>query len=170
MDKSLTEKTNQVKTVLSMLNKSELSNGEHVSSEQPFFLKGESYEFKMDYKPIPELPPALNRHFKLFYEIVGDPDKEVYIGEWKFISLNEALNQYKQYCSEGQSNVFNIGYKYAGMGHIKVLSCNLYNHLLFLRNDGGSNGWDREYNYKKIIKFDYKEYEYFYFNDWKNKL
>ena len=106
----------------------------------------------------------------LFYEIVGEPDKEVYIGEWTFISLNEALSQYKQYCSDGQSNVFNIGYKYAGMGHIEVLSCNLYNHLLFIRMDGGSSGWDREYNYKKLLEFNYKEYEYFYFNQFLKML
>jgi hypothetical protein len=170
MDKLLSEKTKQVKTILSMLNKAELSDSGHVSTKQPFFLRGKSNEFKIDYKPIPELPKELNRHFKLFYEIVGEPDKEVYIGEWTFISLNEALSQYKQYCSDGQSNVFNIGYKYAGMGHIEVLSCNLYNHLLFIRMDGGSSGWDREYNYKKLLEFNYKEYEYFYFNQFLKML
>ena len=109
MDKSLTEKTKRVKTVLSMLNKAELSDSGHVSTKQPFFLRGKPYEFKMDYKSIPELPEALNRNFKLFYEIVGNPDKEVYIGEWTFMSLNEALKRYKQYCSDGQSTVFDIG-------------------------------------------------------------
>ena len=66
---------------------------------------------------------------------------------------------------KNQNLVFDIGYKYNGLGHIKVLSCNLYNHLFFLRNDGGSNGYDCEYNYKNIINFDYKKYEYYYFNE-----
>jgi len=170
MDKLLIEKTKRVKTVLSMLNKSKLSNEEHVTSEQPFFLRGKPYEFKIDYKSIPELPESLNRNFKLFYEIVGNPDKEVYIGEWTFMSLNEVLKRYKQYCSDGQSTVFDIGYKYSGMGHIEVLSCNLYNNLLFIRMDGGSSGWDREYNYKKLLEFNYKEYKYFYFNQFLKML
>ena len=39
------------------------------------------------------------------------------------------------------------------MGHVEMLHCNLYISLLFIRMDGGSNGWDREYNYKKVINF-----------------
>ena len=133
-------------------------------------MKGDSKPFEAGHITIPEIPDALNRHFKLFYEILGNPDVEVYIGEWTIMSFNEALEQYKQYCKEGQTNIFNIGYRYLGMGNIEVLSCNLYNHLLFLRNDGGSNGWDREYNHKKIINFDYKEYKYFYFNQFLKML
>ena len=29
-----------------------------------------------------------------------------------------------------------------GMGHVKVLSCDLQNHLLFYRDDGGSNDYE----------------------------
>ena len=170
MDKSLKEKTKQVNTILELLKKSKLSNEEYKSTDQPCFMNGENNDFKIDYKPVPEMPDNLNRHFKLFYEILGNPDIEVYIGDWTIMSFNEALKQYKQYCEEGQTNIFNIGYRYLGMGHIEVLSCNLYNHLLFLRNDGGSNGWDREYNHKKIINFDYKEYEYLYFNQFLKML
>jgi len=36
--------------------------------------------------------------------------------------------------------------------------------------DGGSNGWDREANYKDIINFDYQKYDYFYFTDWLKKV
>ena len=86
------------------------------------------------------------------------------------MSLNEVLENYKKLCSEGQETVFDIGYRYKGMGHIEVLSCNLYNHLLFYRMDGGSNDWDREANYKNIINFNYQEYQYFYFTDWLNRV
>jgi hypothetical protein len=170
MDKTTEAKKKQLKTILNLLEKSKVSEEGYESSDKPFFMKGVPSDFKINHKPIPDLPESLNRHFKMFYQVVGDPDREVYIGDWTIMSLNEALKQYKDYCSKGQTNVFNIGYKYAGMGHIEVLSCNLYNHLLFKRGDGGSSGWDREYNYKKILNFDYKEYEYFYFNEWYNNL
>ena len=170
MDKTAQSKKKQLESILNLLEKSKVSEEGYESSNKPFFMKGVPSDFKVNHKSIPDLPDTLNRHFKLFYQVVGDPDREVYIDDWTIMSLNEALKQYKDYCSNGQKNVFNIGYKYAGMGHIEVLSCNLYNHLLFIRMDGGSSGWDREYNYKKILKFDYKEYEYFYFHKWYNKL
>ena len=170
MDKTAEAKKKQLKTILNLLEKSKVSEEGYESSKQPFFMKGVPSDFKINHKHIPDLPESLNRHFKLFYQVLGNSDREVYINEWTIMSLNEALKQYKDYCSKGQTNVFNIGYKYAGMGHIEVLSCNLYNHLLFMRMDGGSNGWDREYNYKKVLNFDYKDYEYFYFNEWYNNL
>ena len=86
------------------------------------------------------------------------------------MSLDESLKRYNELCSKGQKNVFDIGYRYLGMGHIEMLSCNLYNHILFYRRDGGSSGYDCEYNYKKLLEFNYKEYEYFYFNKWYNDL
>lgn len=170
MDKITEAKKKQLKTILNLLEKSKVSVEGYESSQQPFFMKDVSSDFKINHKPIPDLPDSLNRHFKMFYQVVGDPDREIYINDWTIMSLNEAMKQYKDYCKNGQTNVFNIGYKYAGMGHVEVLSCNLYNHLLFKRGDGGSNGWDREYNYKKIINFNHKEYEYFYFNEWYNNL
>ena len=170
MDKMSQEKQKQLKTILNLLEKSKISEEGYESSEQPFFMNGKSEDFKINYKYIPDLPDSLNRHFKMLYQVVGDPEREVYIDGWTIMSLNEAMTQYKEYCSKGQKNVFNIGYRYAGMGHVEMLSCNLYNHLLFIRMDGGSNGWDREYNYKKVINFNHREYDYFYFNQWYNKL
>ena len=170
MDSIIEAKKKQTETIYDLLKDCKISNEDHKSSKEPFFLMDISKKFKVGFKDIPELPSNLNRHFKLFYEIVGDPKIEVYIGEWIMMSLNEVLENYKQLCSEGQETVFDIGYRYKGMGHIEVLSCNLYNHLLFYRMDGGSNDWDREANYKNIINFNYKEYKYFYFTDWLNQV
>ena len=52
------------------------------------------------------------------------------------------------------------------MGHIKVLSCDLNTHLLFYRSDGGSNGWDREFNFKELLKYNGTQYKHFFFKDW----
>ena len=52
-------------------------------------MKDVSSDFKINHKPIPDLPDSLNRHFKMFYQVVGDPDREVYINDWTIMSLNE---------------------------------------------------------------------------------
>ena len=171
MDNSTKNKVQQIKKLMNLLNKSRLSGEGYQSSQQPFFIQDNQPEkFKIGYKTNPELSDSLNRNFKLLYNIIGDPDREIYINEWTLLSVNEVIKQYKEYCKEGQQNVINLGYRYLGMGHVEVLSCNLYNHLLFLRRDGGSNGYDREANHKEIINFNYRNYEYFYFNQWYEKL
>ena len=55
---------------------------------------------------------------KLFYSLIGNPDVEVYIGDWTFMSLNKCLEIYKDYCDNDQKSLFDIAYIYAGMGHI----------------------------------------------------
>ena len=78
--------------------------------------------------------------------------------------------QYNKYCDANQRNVFNIAYRYEGMGWVEVLSCDLESHLLFLRKDGGSNGWDREANFKDVIENGSSKYKKFYFSDWFYKI
>ena len=170
MSNFIKQKTEQIEKIHNILKNSKLSDDNYKSSEQPFFMSNRANDFKIGYKSIPELPNNLNRNFKTLYEVIGDPKKEVYINEWTIMSLDESLKRYNELCSKGQKNVFDIGYRYLGMGHIEMLSCNLYNHLLFNRRDGGSSGYDCEYNYKKLLEFNYKEYEYFYFNKWYNDL
>ena len=41
------------------------------------------------------------------------------------------------------------------------------NHLLFFRRDGGSNGWDREDNYRDLMNYKTGENEYMYFHELK---
>ena len=90
----------------------------------------------------------------------------IYIIKFYIFSLDEALSQYLKYYNDGQKNVLNIGYRYSGMRWIELLSCDLKTHLLFLRKDGGSNGWDREINYKNIIKNGSNKYKKIFFSDW----
>ena len=125
--------------------------------------------FEMNFKDIGDIPSDLNKNFIMMYNIIGNPKAEAYINEWTILSLDEAREQYEDYCDHNQFNVFNIAYRYRGMGHVEVLSCNLYNHLLFLRYDGGSNEYERVDNYNDILKFDYKKYNYFGFEKWYNE-
>ena len=155
--------------ILKVLNKGSISSDNYTSTQQPFFQKDIKQNFdvefiKNDYEK--DIPNELNRNLILIYKIFGNPNKEIYLGEWTIFSLKEAIEQYKDYCQNGQTNVFNFAYKYMGMGHVQVLSCDLKSHLLFFRNDGGSNGYDRLANYNDIIKNGPGKYNKIIFTKW----
>ena len=164
------EKTKQVLAVQEMLSNSTISTG-HDSTQEPFFNRPEEQKvYAMDHVGMPEVPDALNRHIKIMYELIGNPDSEVYIGQWTIMSLNKVLENYKQYCSDGQDKVFDIAFKYAGMGHVVVLSCDLSNHLLFKRHDGGANGFERQANYDATIAHKTLGTSMIFFAQWKAEI
>ena len=161
------EKT--IKKILSVLNKGFVSDNNYNSALIPFFKQNKVNIFNIDSNNLVnniDIPHRLNRNIQLIYKIFGNPDKEIYLGNWTILSLNGALKQYKYYCSKNQRNIFNIAYRYLGMGHIEVLSCDFKTHLLFYRRDGGSNGYDRELNENDIIKNGADKYKKFYFTNW----
>ena len=170
MSKIIEAKKKQVISVQELLEKSIKSNEGHDSTQEPFFQGSENGILKMDHKELPEVPSSLNRHIKIMYELIGNPDIEVYLGKWTIMSLNKSLENYKQYCDDGQNKVFDIAFAYMGMGHIMVLSCDLENHLLFKRRDGGSNGYDREDNYKDLLNYKSEDHKCIYFCQWKNEI
>ena len=42
----------------------------------------------------------------------------------------------------------------------------LQTHNLFFHRDGGSNGYEREDNYKYMLNLDPETHQQYYFNDW----
>ena len=166
INRQLEQKKRSIQKILSVLNKSAISEEGYDSTKKPFFLAGNIKDFVMDYKQIDGIPQRLNRNIALIYKIIGSPKKEVYIGNWTLLSLEKASERYEAFCKDGQKNVFDIGYRYMGMGHVEVISCDLETHLLFYRPDGGSNGYDREANYKDIVKDGATKYNKFYFSKW----
>lgn len=169
-DRIVSKKVKQINNILRVLQKCNISSDSHKSRNLPFFsrdidqksfLLNNSIKLK-DYN----IPAKLNRNIKLIYELLGDPEREIYMGEWTIMSLKEAMERYQGFCKENRKDVFDIGYKYIGMGHITVISCDLNTHLLFYRPDGGSNGYDRQYNYEEIVKNGSDKYDKFYFSKW----
>lgn len=170
MEKHLSEKRKQITSVEELLKNAKLSEENYDSTIEPFFMKHDNDEYIMNYKDLPDLPESLNRHMKIFYTLVGNPDIEVYIGDYTFLSLTKCLENYNDYCKEDQKSVFDIAFRYEGMGHVTVIACDLNNHLLFERSGGGSSGYDRENNYNDLLKYKTDSKEYFYFYQFKNKL
>ena len=162
-------KSKQINKILALLEKTTISSIDYVSSKEPFFGGDNNREAFQQFNNLfvnAQIPEGLNNNIKIIYQILGHQKREIYYGPWTIMSLNEALERYKVICAKGQTNVFDIGYKYDGMGYINVLSCDLTNHLLFYRPDGGSNDYDRQYNYNELIKNGSQPYKKFYFSQW----
>ena len=111
MNKFAVQKKQQIQTILKFLGKAQISNPSHDSTKAPFFRGNPTTEsFLMDNKDLPKFPDTLNRHIKVLYEIIGNPDIEVYIGEWTILSLNKALKLYEGFSKDGQVAVFDVFY------------------------------------------------------------
>jgi hypothetical protein len=162
-------KSGEIRKILEVLKNASISNNDYVSSREPFFMNCNNCEPFQQYNMLysgEQIPEGLNRNIKVIYELLGHQRKEIYYGPWTIMSIDEALQRYKELCSRGQTQVFDIGYKYGGMGYIHVLSCDLTSHLLFYRVDGGSNDYDRMYNLNKLISEGSQPYDKFYFSEW----
>ena len=168
-DAVLASQIKNINKILKILEQSKVSCNDYDSTQQPFFTSDSSQnKFTINFQSLSNynIPESLNRNIILIYKILGDPDKEIYIGEWTILSLKKALSIYQDFCNNGQNNVFDIGYRYLGMGHVEVISCDLKSHLLFYHRDGGSNGYDRQINYNNIIKYGSESCEKFFFSKW----
>ena len=166
---SITKKTALINKLLERLKSASISVNDYMSSKEPFFrndINAQPFQQHNNLFINEQLPDGLNNNIKLLYELLGHQKKEIYYGPWTIMSVEEALQRYKDLCVKGQTNVFPIGYKYGGMGYIDLLSCDLTSHLLFYSVDGGSNDYDRCYNADNLVKNGSSPYDKFYFSDW----
>lgn len=127
-------------------------------TKNPFFNNQENST--LDDKNRPKIMTAEHGNFmtsELPYELqtlyfcVNDINTEIKIKDWTFLTLKEMMERSNLY-----DNILDIATSYMGMGHIKVLAYDTKNHTYFVRYDGGSNGYDREYyfNHYKTLDTD----------------
>ena len=179
LDRATQEIHRRVNLLVDVMENAEMSEEGHNSAMAPFCMKGPCTPFRQDFKRLPELPEGLNRNFKYLYEIIGNPTVDVtlqteerqgeFMEEWTIMALDTALKIYQGYVKDGQTRVFDFAYRYLGMGHVEVVSCDLHTHNLFLHRDGGSNGYDRMLNHQKTVKFQGTPDEFF-FLQWFSKF
>lgn len=166
MDTVINEYQKRIIHITSKLEDACMSVNNHQSTDEPFFSQDSNKVlFQCGDKELPEMPINLNISVQLLYKVIGDPDKEIYYKGWTIMKLSQCLRLYQSYVQEGQENVFDIGFQYVGLGHIRVLSCDLSTHQLFYRYDGGSNGYEREDNHKQMIDNGPNQSQ-FYFTEW----
>jgi len=94
---------------------------------------------------IPNFPTELLDFYK-----TKPHDREIYLDSgWRLLSLQGIVERYKAVCNDS-NNIIDIGLRYLGMGYVKVVAYNLTHNYYFYRDDGGSSGIDRQYNYNRI--------------------
>jgi hypothetical protein len=163
------KKQSEINKIFEVLKTCAISSNDYVSSNEAFFKNDSTGQPFQQFNMLfinAQIPEGLNRNIKVIYQLLGHQKKEIYYGQWTIMSLDEALQRYNELVRQGQTNVFDIGYKYGGMGYINVLSCDLTSHLLFYRVDGGSNDYDRLYNLNQLINEGSRPYDKFYFSTW----
>lgn len=100
---------------------------------------------------------AFPMRLKLFWIILGNIDDEIKTPAFTLMSLKRIYEDKDAY-----KGFIDIGIQYRGMGHVLVLSVDKKSGMLFIRPDGGSNGYEREmyYNYYSTItpSKDFKKY------------
>lgn len=82
-----------------------------------------------------------------------DASTELYVGEWTIMSIAEMRRLREAYEADLQTLVTPFAHRYMGLGHVEVLAWNPEDRVVFRYQDGGSNGYDRQYNYSRVIKF-----------------
>ena len=165
------EQQKQISKIFTKLTEGTLSQKDYLSTNIGFFANDEKkYPFEVGHEITPELPSNLNQSIQLLYKIIGDPKREVYLGKWTIMSLEQVINIYNDYVQNKQTKVFDIAYEYVGMGHIRVLACDLTTHKLFYHISGGANGWAREENFEELIKKNPSDELQYYFTEWFMKI
>lgn len=150
-----------------VLEKAKISNEGYNSMDVGFFARDSGQQlFKVDFKDLKELPKGINCNVKTIYEILGNMETEIYIGEWTVMNIERALEIYEEYKKNGRTNVYDFGFRYMGMGHIEIVSCNLDDYSIFFHPGGGSNGYDREDNFKRIVNGGPVNYSKLSFDQW----
>ncbi len=169
----MAKKVENIFKINKVLEKANISNEGYNSMDVGFFARDSRQKlFEVDFKEIKPLPKGIHWNVKTIYEILGNMETEIYIGDWTIMTINRALEIYDEYKKSGRENVFDFGYRYMGMGHIEVVSCDLEDYKIFFHPAGGSNGYDREDNFNDIVKNGSNKYadSKVNFDDWFYKI
>ena len=91
MNLNIKHKTRNTQKILTFLNEGYKSPDNYIGSDMPYFMKNENTKFKIGHHIIPKLPNGLNHNINIMYKLIGNPNIEIYIRDWTFMSLNKAL-------------------------------------------------------------------------------
>ena len=80
---------------------------------------------------------------------------EIYLNNYTFLSMKKIIELHEFYKNDNINNIIDLGFIYEGMGWIQVIYYNTKFNKLFFRIDGGSNNYDRKYNYDLMKKLSY---------------
>ena len=95
-----------------------------------------------------------SKEIKDFYINNSGIDREIYLKEWTFFSIEKILSLDEHYKSLNIYNIIDLGYIYHGMGWVVVAFYYVTDKNIYFRMDGGSNGFDRIENFNRLKNID----------------
>jgi hypothetical protein len=95
-----------------------------------------------------ELPDILNN----LYKTLGY-NKSLHIDNWVVMSMREVSDYNAELYKRNIFDIYNFAYAYLGMGWVMVAAIDLKNQKVFIRREGGSNGYDCEFNLQKTKQY-----------------
>ena len=104
------------------------------------------------------------------YMAVGSAEREFIKDEWTFMAVDRIEERLALYALHGQARVCDLAVQYQGMGHFNVLCVDRHTGRMFVREDGGSNGWDVDRNWQFAKNLDVGELDDSHFQVWDPKL
>jgi len=147
----------------------------------PFFLCPSNEDISesrnIDYKEIDHVlnlskkSITFNPYIMMLYIATCHSKRAYTIGNWTIFSLDQIVNDFNKLVDiHSDIKWCNIGHKYLGMGHYSALRMNIDNGKLFIQNDGGSNGYEREDNWNNYKDQELNRDDYIDFNNLIKKL
>lgn len=88
---------------------------------------------------------------RVVYERYADDTEFATAGGWVFLSEAEMARR------RVHPRVVDLGFTYAGMGHVTVLSYDPETRCVFMCIDGGANDWDRRHNHESRMRLSVDE-------------
>ena len=95
-----------------------------------------------------------NKNIQDFFINNKGIDREIYIKEWTFFSIEKILSLDEMYKLSNINNIVDLGYIYQGMWWVVVAFYYILDKKIYFRMDGGSNGWDRMENFNRLKNID----------------
>jgi hypothetical protein len=141
----------QLKTIESMFSNGKVLSVDHSLTENPFFFSSgiEEKVYLETQNPILEKDKdifnTLPKELRVLYSRIGSNTEYSHQCGLTFLKLDEIKRR-----SKSHTNFIDVAIAYAGMGWVHVLGYHTESNKYFLRLDGGSNGYDREDNYRKF--------------------
>ena len=158
----LIETQEKYKNILNIIKKGSLGKEGYDITKTPFFqteqvnftaetilLDSSISKKDLDYMNSINIPKELY----LLYKIIGT--KREFTPEnspFTFFSLDK-IRERQEICKKnGQEILIDLGLRYIGMGHVSVITLNIKDGSIGLRNGGGANDFEREINFKEFLK------------------
>ena len=80
-------------------------------------------------------------------------NKNLHIDNWVIMSLEEVKDYNNELANMNIHDVYDFAYSYLGLGWVMIAAIDLKTQQVFIRRDGGSNGYNCEHNMNKMKKY-----------------